>query len=94
LVAYLDDLATRGTPPGGLDATMEAIMLDAYNRISSTPSGYVPDKDVGEAEPLSDQLMLLATLFIWVVMVPLGIAITRRRRRKSRVQLLRETSLR
>jgi len=93
LVAYLDALATRGAPSGGLDATMEAIMIDAYKRISFAPSGYMPDKDVGEAEPLSDQLMLLATLFIWVVMVPLGIAITRYRRRKSRVQLSRDTSL-
>ena len=87
LVAYLDALASKGTPPGKLDATMEAIMIDAYNRISTTPSGYMPDKDVGEAEPLSDQMMLLATLFIWVVIVPLGIAIARLRRRKSRVQL-------
>ena len=87
LVAYLDVLAGKGTPPGKLDATMEAIMIDAYNRISTTPSGYMPDKDVGEAEPLSDQMMLLATLFIWVVIVPLGIAIARLRRRKSRVQL-------
>ena len=93
LVAYLDDLASRGTPPGRLDATLEGIMMDAYNRIASAPRSYIPDKDVGEAEPLSDQLMLLATLFIWFVMVPLGIAIARYRRRKSRVQLPRESSL-
>lgn len=91
LVAYLDDLTSKATPPGRLDAMMEAIMIDGYNRMTSAPAGEMPGKDVGEAEPLSDQLMLLATLFIWLVLVPVGFAIARRRRRRARAHLLQET---
>jgi hypothetical protein len=69
LLSYLDDLGRKASDPNGNDSLFEAILVDAYNR-AGTDTAARSGHDVGEAEPLSDQWMLIATLAIWVVIVP------------------------
>lgn len=71
VLQYLDGLSKKSAVSE--HKLFEAILIDAYNRVSASPmSG--PMRDRGEAEPLSDQILLLITLFIWLVVVPLAIA--------------------
>ena len=74
LVAYMDSISKDVSPSAGSSLVVERIMIDAYNRGSRTalPAG----RDAGDAEPLSDQLLLFITLIIWLVLVP-GILLAR-----------------
>ena len=62
---------------------LEAIALEAYNR-SGEPATGATGRDRGEAEPLSDQVMLLATLAIWLIGFPVFLYFVRARRRRQR----------
>lgn len=74
MLAYLDALPKEGN-------LVEAILADAYNRGGGpmAESG----RDVGEAIPLSDQWLLILTLFIWLIVVPAYLFVQRRRHRRS-----------
>jgi hypothetical protein len=71
-------LETASTQPD----LAEAILLDAYNRSGGVLT--VQARDVGDAVPLSDQWMLLLTLFIWLIVVPLILVIRRIRQARAR----------
>jgi hypothetical protein len=79
MLAYFDRLAKEQRDrKRGFDGMLEAIALEAYNR-SGGPAA--PGRDRGEAEPFSDQLMLLATLAIWLIGFPVFLYIVRTRRK-------------
>ena len=82
VLAYLD--ALPGSTDGPLDKgqMFERILLDAYNLAAVAP-GITGGREPGDAEPLADQWMLLATLAIWLVIVP-GFFTARAWRRKRR----------
>lgn len=85
LLSYLDGLARKASSAAGNDSLFEAILIDAYNRGGSeTTSAARSGRDVGDAEPLSDQWFLIATLAIWVVIVPAWLIVGRIRRARSR----------
>lgn len=83
MVAYFERLANEQQAKGrGFEGMLEAIVLEAYNRSGSTVSGQ-PLRDRGDAETLSDQAMLLATLAIWLVGFPVFLLFVRWRRKKQ-----------
>ena len=83
LLDYLDRLAKGAAPDARPAALHEAILLDAYNRSGGPAS--VLARDVGDALPVSEQWMLIVTLFIWFVLFPVGLLVYRlRRRRRTR----------
>jgi len=68
VLRYLDEIGARHKAGPGTDAVLEAILLEAYNRgAPAAPGG----RDTGDAEPLREQYALLATLAIWLLLVPL-----------------------
>ncbi len=79
MVRYLDDIAARG---GSADAQLEAILTEAYNR--GVPAAAGSGRDTGDAEPLSEQYALIATLAIWLVLVPLAFFVRRLRARRGK----------
>lgn len=82
MVRYLDEVAGRQKPGGGIDPVLEAILVEAYNRGTPTAS---TGRDVGDAEPLAEQYALIATLAIWLIIVPLLIlGWTRHSRRRGK----------
>lgn len=74
VLAYLDAIPKEGN-------LVEAILVDAFNRGGGpmAESG----RDVGDAVPLSDQWLLILTLFIWLIVVPAYLFVHRRRHRRS-----------
>ncbi len=83
MLEYLD--ALPGSNPGNLEIPRmsERIMFDAYNLAAVAP-GLAGGREPGDAEPLADQMMLLATLVIWLIAVPGFLAVRAWRRRKRR----------
>jgi len=81
VIAYLDSVST-GSREDARAAMFERILIDSYNRgRAGTPAG----KEPGDAEPVSDQLMLIVTLFIWLVILPTALLLRRwRHRRRSK----------
>ena len=85
LLAYLSDLSKRAEtarPPK--PSLFELILVDAHNQSMALGDTV---REPGDAEPLSDQAMLLATLAIWLVAVPAVVVLRRRwlaRRAKAR----------
>lgn len=77
VVDFLDLLAKD--TGGDAAALYETILQDAYNR-GSAPAG--AGRDVGDALPISDQWLLLLTIFIWAVGL-LSLLLVRRLRRGS-----------
>jgi len=69
MLEYLDGLP--GSKDGRMDTArmFERIMLDSHNLAAVAP-GLAGAREPGDAEPLADQWMLLATLAIWLVIVP------------------------
>jgi hypothetical protein len=69
MLQYFDGLP--GSKDGRLDTArmFERIMLDAYNLAAVAPA-LLGAREPGDAEPLADQWMLLATLAFWLVIVP------------------------
>ena len=69
MLEYLDGLPGSKEPRLDTAKMFERIMLDAYNLAAVAP-GLSGAREPGDAEPLADQWMLLATLAIWLVIVP------------------------
>ncbi len=81
LLAYLDRLTDEQRARGrGFDGVLEAIVLEAYNN-SGSPG---PGRDRGDAEPLSDQVLLLATAATWLIGLPAFLLYLRARRKRVR----------
>lgn len=80
---YLDNIAKNLPAGAGAGAMGERILIDAYNHSGAAagPGGREP----GDAEPLSDQAMLIATLAIWLIVVP-AVFLVRRLRARRRAQ--------
>jgi len=83
VMRYLDTAAAnrRAADISGL---LERILIDAYNLpAAGTSSG---GREPGDAEPVKDQALLIASLLIWMVAVPgaLGFALYFRQRKTSR----------
>lgn len=70
VVEYLDGISKQA--PGSQMDLFEKILIDAYNASGTSPAGGLRG-DRGDAEPVSDQILLLITLVIWLVIVPLAI---------------------
>ena len=85
MLSYLDDLTGKRTKQDGLESIFLQIMTQAYNSPLSG-SGPCAGREPGDAESLSDQAYLLATLAIWLIVVPFGILAyyLQRRVRRSR----------
>jgi len=83
MLTYFDDLEKRRSHGSGIAGTLELILIQGYNTSSSAKLG--EGREPGDAEPLSDQILFLATLVIWFIFVPLAIlAFYLRRRFKHR----------
>lgn len=82
VVSYLEGLAGRAGFTGNVDALFVPILSDSYNlEIKNAPA---TGKEPGDAEPLADQILLIVTLVIWLLVVPAGIAVWRFRSRRAR----------
>jgi hypothetical protein len=81
VVSYLEGLAGSGFA-GGVDTLFVQILSDSYNlEARNAPAS---GREPGDAEPLSDQIALIITLAIWLLLVPAGIFIWRYRSRRVR----------
>ena len=79
ILAYLDRVTNEQRAKGrGFDGVLEAILLEAYNK----SGGPDPGRDRGDAERLSDQVILLVTVAIWLIGFPVFLLFVRSRRRK------------
>jgi len=84
MLTYFDRIAKEQRDrKRGFDGMLEAIAIEAYNR-SGGPALAATGRDRGEAESLSDQAMLLATLAIWLIGFPVFLYIVRTRRKGQR----------
>lgn len=82
VVSYLEGLAGRSGFSGSVDALFVPILSDSYNlEIKNAPAS---GREPGDAEPLADQILLIVTLVIWLLVVPAGIAVWRYRSRRAR----------
>jgi len=91
MVDYLDDISKKVEPKSGLQGVFSKIMLQSFMLQSySAPVetlGACPPHEAGDAESLSDQAYLLATLAIWLIIVPGAMAIMLYlRKRKSKIR--------
>ena len=77
MLAYLDALSS-GTREGARGAMFERILIDSYNRGGAFAAA---GKEPGDAEPLSDQVLLIITLIIWLVIAPVALLLRRWRHR-------------
>ncbi len=77
LLAYLAVLQKRiDGAPVPKPTLFELILVDAHNQSMALGSNV---REAGDAEPLSDQIALIATLIIWLVAVPALFVLRRRR---------------
>ena len=84
ILRYLENLPQRLPAAGPLDARLEAILTEAYNRSTVV---IVPARDSGGATPLSEQIALILTIAIWLIAMPLFMFLRyRRNMRKMRTQ--------
>lgn len=72
LLDYFDRLTKVNSPARGVDGLKELILIDGYNLLGASGGGTLTEP--GDAEPISDQILLLITLAIWFVIVPLSYA--------------------
>lgn len=84
IVAYLDDLRQKYPEKEGTQEIVQLILLQAYNQRESLADKKVRPRHYGDAEPLSDQFLLLLTLAIWFVAVPWTAVLIFKWRRKSK----------
>jgi len=73
MVGYFDDLSKKNDPASGLQGLFSKIMLQSYSAPVDA-GGVCAPREPGDAESLSDQACLLATLAIWLVIGPASIA--------------------
>jgi hypothetical protein len=71
LLSYLDKLARDAASTPAADSLFDAILIDAYNKGGSGAgrSGQ-PGCDAGDAQTVWEQRYLIATLVIWLIIVP------------------------
>jgi len=69
MLFYFDDLEKRRPQGSGIFGTLELILIQGYNTGSSARLG--EGREPGDAEPFSEQILFLATLAIWFIVVPL-----------------------
>lgn len=82
LVTYLDALGSPGAKKP--EESFEKILMYAYNASTREMSG-VPQRLEGDSETVAEQLALLITLAIWLILVPvLYLVFFLRRRLKKR----------
>lgn len=76
MVGYFDGLSTKTDSASGLPGLFTKIMLQSYALPVDTGAGAVcASREPGDAESLSDQAYLLATLAIWLIIGPASIAV-------------------
>jgi hypothetical protein len=81
ILTYLDDLTEReDAKVRGFDGVLEAIAFEAYNKSDKRTLGR---SNSGEAEPLSDQVLLLLTVAIWLIGFPVFLLVVRRQRKSA-----------
>jgi hypothetical protein len=73
MLNYFNDLSKNIASESNLQAMFPVIMFQAYNAPRDS-SGVCPPREPGDAESLADQAYLLATLAIWLIVVPTSIA--------------------
>lgn len=84
LVTYLDELAKdANVKRNGFEGLLEQIAFDAYNKTTGVAVGTRVD-DVGRAEVISDQWMLILAACLWIIGIPLFLWIVRQRRKMVR----------
>jgi hypothetical protein len=72
LIDYLDNLRTTVEPGLGFFGLREALLLQSFSispHLSATPDAVISEP--GDSVPLKEQLALIVTIVIWLVMVPL-----------------------
>lgn len=74
MLRYFDELSKSAGPASGLEGLFTKIMLQSYSA-SVDAGGACVTREPGDAESLSDQAYLLATLAIWLVIGPASIAV-------------------
>jgi hypothetical protein len=80
LLTYLDRVSNEEKAKRrGFDGMLEAIALEAYNR-SADPERSPSER--GRAEALSDQMVLLAVLAVWLIGFPIFLFLVRRKQKK------------
>lgn len=85
MLGYFDDLSKKTGPASGLQGLFTKIMLQSYSTPADVDGAYA--REPGDAESLSDQAYLLATLAIWLIIGPASItAFIVWRNRKKRIQ--------
>lgn len=86
MLGYFDDLSRKTHPASGLQGLFTKIMLLSYSAPVDA-GGVRATREPGDAESLSDQAYLLATLAIWLLIAPTSImAFIVWRNRKNRAQ--------
>ena len=73
MLGYFDDLSKKTDPASGLQGLFSKIMLQSYSAPVDV-GGVCSPREPGDAESLSDQAYLLATLVIWLLIGPASIA--------------------
>lgn len=73
MLGYFDDLSKKTGPVSGLQGLFSKIMLQSYGAPVDT-GGDCVTREPGDAELLSDQAYLLATLAIWLIIGPGSVA--------------------
>jgi hypothetical protein len=79
MLGYLDRLTEEHRVSGkGFDGVLEAIAFEAYNSPGRAPAAarFAPER-------LSDKIVLLATLAIWLIGFPIFLLVVRSRRMKN-----------
>lgn len=66
IINYLQKIASKNKR--GMDGMLEAILIDSYNLPVVYSGG--SRKEFGDAEPLKDQYYLLATIILWLLLLP------------------------
>jgi len=70
MLVYFTDLEKKRPQGSGIAGALELILIQGYNTSSSMRLGEGPEP--GDAETFSDQILFLATLAIWFIIVPLA----------------------
>lgn len=74
MLGYFVDLSKETDPASGLQGLFTKIMLQSYSSAPVEVGGACAPREPGDAESLSDQAYLLATLAIWFIIGPASIA--------------------
>lgn len=74
MLGYFVDLSKKTDPASGLQGLFTKIMLQSYSSTPVEVGGACAPREPGDAESLSDQAYLLATLAIWFIIGPASIA--------------------